>query len=100
MNEIQRPAGDEQLNLDQRVESRLGIRQREPGKVCRTSQIGVLAEHLGATGVMAVGGALAMTVLGFALIPRETRALAQVPEAPTPPLHSGLTPGTSGDVIA
>lgn len=62
--------------------------------------IGVLAEHLGATGVMAVGGALAMTVLGFALIPRETRALAQVPEAPTPPLHSGLTPGTSGDVIA
>jgi len=50
--------------------------------------------------VMAVGGALAMSVLGFALVPRETRALAQVPEAPTPPLHSGLTPGTSGDVIA
>jgi MFS family permease len=62
--------------------------------------IGVLAEAAGARTVMAVGGALAATILAFALLPRETRAFGQVADAPAaPPLHSGLTPGTSGEII-
>jgi predicted MFS family arabinose efflux permease len=61
--------------------------------------IGVLAEAVGATNVMAVTGAIAATILAAALIPRETRTLSQIAEAPAPPLHSGLTPGTSGDII-
>jgi MFS family permease len=44
--------------------------------------IGVLGETLGARNVMAVAGALAATVLAFALIPRETRTLGQAAEAP------------------
>ena len=61
--------------------------------------IGVLADRLGATDVMAVGGGLAMVLVLLALVPRETRALTQLPEALAQPLHSGLTPGTSGDVL-
>ena len=61
--------------------------------------IGVLADSAGATTVMAVCGALAAFVVLLALIPRETRRLRQVAGAPAPPLHSGLTPGTSGDTV-
>jgi MFS family permease len=61
--------------------------------------IGVLAEAAGATNVMAVGGVLAALVLLLALIPRDTRVLARDGEALPRPLHSGLTPGTSGDII-
>ena len=61
--------------------------------------IGVLAQGLGATSVMAVSGAIAATILVVALLPRETRTLSQVAEAPAPPLHSGLTPGTAGDIL-
>jgi MFS family permease len=61
--------------------------------------IGVLAEHLGAVNVMGVGGALTGLILLFALLPRQTRTLTCVEGVPAPPLHSGLTPGTSGDVI-
>jgi MFS family permease len=63
--------------------------------------IGVLAQQLGATTVMAVGGAIATTIVLLALVPHETRSLTQAPEEELPavPLHSGLTPGTSGDVI-
>jgi len=61
--------------------------------------VGVLADQLGATDVMAVGGGLAMVLVLLALLPRETRALTQLPEGPAQPLHSGLTPGTSGDVL-
>jgi MFS family permease len=61
--------------------------------------VGVLADQLGATDVMAVGGALAMVLVLLALLPRETRRLTRLPEGPVQPLHSGLTPGTSGEVL-
>jgi MFS family permease len=62
--------------------------------------IGVLADGLGATAVMGVTGALASAVVLLALLPRETRGLRQISGAPAPPpLHSGLTPGTSGDIV-
>ncbi|HMJ01365.1 MAG TPA: MFS transporter [Conexibacter sp.] len=60
--------------------------------------IGVLADELGATTVMGASGALAAVVVLLALLPRETRHLHRIEDGPTPPLHSGLTPGTSGDV--
>jgi MFS family permease len=60
--------------------------------------IGVLADEVGATTVMGVAGALGAAVILLALIPRETRQLRRIEAAPAPPLHSGLTPGTSGDV--
>jgi MFS family permease len=62
--------------------------------------IGVLADHNGATTVMGVAGALASVIVLLALVPRETRQLTQLEDAPpAPSLHSGLTPGTSGDVV-
>lgn len=61
--------------------------------------IGVLADDLGAPLVMGISGALATVIVLLALIPRETRALRRVAGAPEPPLHSGLTPGTSGEVV-
>lgn len=61
--------------------------------------IGVLADSAGAPTVMAICGALATGIVLLALIPRETRRLRQVAGVPAPPLHSGLTPGTSGDTV-
>ncbi len=61
--------------------------------------IGVLAENLGGPEVMGVAGALGALVVLLALIPRETRQLTRVEDEPVPPLHSGMTPGTSGDVL-
>jgi MFS family permease len=61
--------------------------------------VGLLAEQLGATAVMGVAGALASAVVLLALLPRETRTLPRVGDGPPPPLHSGLTPGTSGDTM-
>jgi MFS family permease len=62
--------------------------------------IGLLAEHVDPAGVMAVCGALGGAALLVALIPRETRQLGQLAAVPEPPpLHSGLTPGTSSDMI-
>ena len=61
--------------------------------------IGVLAEHTSATGVMAVTGALAAGIVLLALIPRDTRRLERIAGGATPPLHSGITPGTSGDAL-
>jgi MFS family permease len=61
--------------------------------------IGVLADRLGATEVMGVAGALGALTLLLALLPRETRALERIERGPAPPLHSGLTPGTSGDAL-
>lgn len=61
--------------------------------------IGVLADDVGATTVMGFAGALAAVIVLFALIPRQTRGLRQVEGVPAPPLHSGLTPGTSGDTV-
>jgi MFS family permease len=61
--------------------------------------IGALASSLGAAVVMGVGGVLASATLVLALLPRETRALTRVPDAPGPALQSGLTPGTSGDIV-
>lgn len=61
--------------------------------------IGVLADQVGATTVMAIAGALGAVTVLLALIPRDTRALRRVEGAPEPPLHSGLTPGTSGDTV-
>jgi MFS family permease len=60
--------------------------------------IGVLADDLGGPEVMGVAGVLGAAVVLFALIPRETRELRRLEGAPEPPLHSGLTPGTSGDL--
>jgi MFS family permease len=61
--------------------------------------IGVLAEQLGATSVMAVCGVLAATILFFALLPRETRGLTQLaePEDALPP--AGRAPGSTGDLL-
>ncbi len=39
--------------------------------------VGVLAQHVGATSVMSIGGGLAMIVVLAALLPRETRRLGQ-----------------------
>ncbi|HEX5146513.1 MAG TPA: MFS transporter [Conexibacter sp.] len=61
--------------------------------------VGVLADHAGATNVMGVTGGLAAAIVLLALAPRETRRLTQVAEEAAQPLHSGLTPGTSGDAL-
>lgn len=61
--------------------------------------IGVIAESAGATTVMGVAGASASLLVLIALLPRETRVLRQLADRPTPPLHSGVTPGTSGDAL-
>jgi len=61
--------------------------------------IGVLADALGATTVMAVAGAVASLLVLLALIPRETRSLRRIADAPEPVLRSGVTPGTVGDVV-
>ena len=61
--------------------------------------IGVLAEALGATTVMAVAGAAASLLVLLALIPRETRSLRRIADAPEPVLRSGVTPGTAGDIV-
>jgi MFS family permease len=61
--------------------------------------VGALADHLGATGVMGVAGGLTTLVVLLALLPRETRALRRLADAPAPPLHSGVTRGTSGDAL-
>lgn len=62
--------------------------------------IGLLADGVGATTVMAVAGVTASLLVLLALIPRETRRLRRLAGAPEPALRSGVTPGTSGDVIA
>jgi MFS family permease len=61
--------------------------------------IGVIAEAAGATTVMGVAGASASVLVLIALLPRETRALRRLTDSPMPPLHSGVTPGTSGDAL-
>jgi MFS family permease len=61
--------------------------------------IGVLAEQFGATGVMAVCGLLAASVLWFALLPRETRSLTQAERADDLALQPGRAPGTAGDML-
>ncbi len=61
--------------------------------------IGILADHLGATTVMGAAGAAASLLVLLALLPRETRRLERRSGAAEPALHSGVTPGTSGDVV-
>jgi MFS family permease len=61
--------------------------------------IGVIAEAAGATTVMGIAGASAALLVLFALLPRETRQLERLADRPAPPLHSGVTPGTSGDAL-
>jgi len=61
--------------------------------------IGVIAEGVGATTVMGIAGASASILVLVALVPRETRVLERLADRPTPPLHSGVTPGTSGDAL-
>ncbi|MGB2712431.1 MAG: MFS transporter [Conexibacter sp.] len=61
--------------------------------------IGLLGEHADPATVMGVCGVVGALVLLLALLPRETRALGQLAATPEPQVHSGLTPGTSGDVI-
>jgi hypothetical protein len=61
--------------------------------------VGALAGELGATSVMAVGGALASATLLLALLPRDTRTFTRAGDEP-PALHTGLTPGGSGDVLS
>ncbi|HEX4805024.1 MAG TPA: MFS transporter [Conexibacter sp.] len=61
--------------------------------------IGVLAEAVGATTVMAVAGATASLLVLLALLPRETRTLQRLAGAREPVLRSGVTPTTSGDVV-
>ncbi len=61
--------------------------------------IGIVAERVGATTVMGVAGATASLLVLLALIPSETRRLRRLPGAVEPPLHSGVTPSTSGDVV-
>jgi MFS family permease len=61
--------------------------------------IGLLAEHADAASVMGVCGVLGAAILLVALIPRETRELGQLADAPEPVLHSGITPGTAGEPI-
>jgi predicted MFS family arabinose efflux permease len=61
--------------------------------------IGVIADGVSATTVMGVAGAAASLLVLIALLPRETRTLQRLAESPVPPLHSGVTPGTSGDAL-
>jgi MFS family permease len=61
--------------------------------------IGVLAEQLGATDVMAVCGLLAAGILLIALLPRETRALTQGGGAEDRAAPAARTPGGAGDVL-
>jgi predicted MFS family arabinose efflux permease len=61
--------------------------------------IGVIADAAGATTVMTIAGASAAVLVLAALLPRETRRLRRLADSPTPPLHSGVTPGTSGDTL-
>jgi len=61
--------------------------------------IGVIAEAVGATTVMGVAGAIASLLVLLALVPRETRTLRRLGGKAEPALHSGLTPGTSGDLV-
>jgi len=61
--------------------------------------IGVIAEWAGATTVMGVAGATASLLVLLALLPRETRGLRKQADSPVPPLHSGVTPATSGDAL-
>jgi MFS family permease len=61
--------------------------------------IGVLADQLGATGVMAVCGLLAAGVLWLALAPRETRALTQLDGAEELALAAARVPGAPGDML-
>jgi hypothetical protein len=61
--------------------------------------VGALASTTSAAAVMGTGGALGSVLLLSALLPRETRTLTRVPDAPEPALQSGLTPGTSGDIV-
>jgi hypothetical protein len=61
--------------------------------------IGIVAERVGATTVMGVAGASASLLVLVALLPGETRRLRRLPGAVEPPLHSGVTPGTSGDAL-
>jgi len=61
--------------------------------------IGVIADGASATTVMAVAGAAASVLVLLALLPRATRMLERLPDSPAPTLHSGVTPGTSGDAL-
>jgi predicted MFS family arabinose efflux permease len=61
--------------------------------------IGVIAEGVGATTVMGIAGAAASLLVLIALLPRETRQLRRLADSPAPQLHSGVTPGTSGDAL-
>ena len=61
--------------------------------------IGVIADGAGATTVMAIAGAAASVLVLVALLPRETRRLERLANAAEPPLRSGVTPGTSGDIV-
>ncbi len=61
--------------------------------------IGIVAERVGATTVMGIAGATASLLVLVALLPRETRRLERLPGAAEPPLHSGVTPSTSGDIV-
>lgn len=61
--------------------------------------IAMLAEHVDPATVMGICGVLGGAVLLVALVPRETRELGQLAPSPEPPLHSGITPGTSGEPI-
>lgn len=61
--------------------------------------IGVLADHFGAAEVMGIAGGLGALSILLALVPHETRALTSDRNGAAPPLHSGMTPGTSGDIV-
>lgn len=61
--------------------------------------IGIVAERVGATTVMGVAGATASLFVLVALVPSETRRLRRLPGTADRPLHSGVTPGTSGDAL-
>lgn len=61
--------------------------------------IGAIAEGVGPRTVMGVAGAASSLLVLLALLPRETRALRRLSDSPTPVLHSGVTPGTSGDAL-
>jgi predicted MFS family arabinose efflux permease len=61
--------------------------------------IGLIADDVGATTVMGVAGASASLLVLVALLPRETRTLRRLAGGAEPVLHSGVTPGTSGDAL-
>ncbi|MBS1870865.1 MAG: MFS transporter [Actinobacteria bacterium] len=61
--------------------------------------IGVIADDVGPTTVMAVAGAAASLIVLLALLPRETRTLRRLEDGAEPLLRSGVTHGTSGDVV-